>query len=80
MESIVANSDNTNTSQEDIVLKVLRGHRSGHVRGKGCGVIPTWSNSSTTCYAAQLHNHDECMAKQLETEKKLAVLEGKNFK
>jgi hypothetical protein len=75
----IANSNSVNTSQEDIVLKVVGGHRSRHVRGKDCGAIPTWSNSSTTCYAAQLHIHDECMAKQLETEKKLAILEGNNF-
>ena len=66
MESIVANSDNVNTSQEDIVLKVLGGHHSGHVRGKGCGAIPLWSNSLSA------HNHDECLAKHLETERKLA--------
>ena len=72
MESIVANSDNTNTSQEDIVLKVLGGHRSRHVRGKGCGAIPTRSNSSS---AYSQHNHDECLAKQLEIEKKLAEMQ-----
>ncbi|XP_059436606.1 uncharacterized protein LOC132169613 [Corylus avellana] len=60
MESIAANFDNTNASQEDIVLKVLGGHRSGHVRGKGCGAIPTKSNSSSAC---NQQNHDECLAK-----------------
>ncbi|XP_059441775.1 uncharacterized protein LOC132174086 [Corylus avellana] len=71
MESIAANSDNTNASQEDIVLKVLGGHRSGHVKGKGCGAKPTKSNSS-----CNQQNHDECLAKQLETEEKLAAMEA----
>ena len=71
MKSIAANSDNVNTSQEDIVLKVLGGHRSGHVRGKGCGAIPPRSISSST---HTHHNHDECLAKQLEIEQKLAAM------
>ena len=73
MKSIVVYSDSVNTSQEDIVLKVLGGHRLGHVRGKGCGAIPTRSISSS---AHTNHNHDECLAKQLETEKKLAAMEA----
>jgi hypothetical protein len=72
MQSMAANSD-ISISHEAIVLKVLGGHRSGHVRGKGCGAIPTRLNSSST---HNQHNHDECLAKQLDTEKKLAeVLE-----
>jgi hypothetical protein len=71
MESIVANSDNANTSQECIVLKVLGGHCSRHVREKGCSVIPTRSNSSSTY---NQHNHDECLAKQLEIENKLVKM------
>jgi hypothetical protein len=60
MKSIAANFDSANTSQEDIVLKVLGGHRSRHCRGKGCGAIPTRSISSS----AHTHdNHDECLAK-----------------
>jgi hypothetical protein len=66
MESIAANSDDVNILPENIVLKVLGGHCSGHVRGQGCGAIPIRSNSSST------HNHDECLSKQLETEHKLA--------
>jgi hypothetical protein len=72
MESIVANSNNTNTSQEDIVLKVLGGHHSGHVRGKGCGAKPIQSNSSS---AYTQHNHDECLTKQIETEKELVEMQ-----
>jgi hypothetical protein len=64
MESIATNFDDVNIRPEDIVLKVLGGHRSRHVRGQGCGAIPIRSNSST-------HNHDECLSKQLETEHKL---------
>ena len=72
MQSMAASSD-ISISHEEIVLKVLGGHRSGHVRGKGCGAIPIRSNSSV---AHNQHNHDECLAKQLDTEKKLAeVLE-----
>jgi hypothetical protein len=26
---------------EEVVTQVLRGPRSGHVRGMGCGLIPT---------------------------------------
>ena len=72
MKSIAANFDSVNTSEEDIVLKVLGGHCSGHVKGKGCGAILTRSifSSEHTHY-----NHNECLAKQLETEKKLAVME-----
>ena len=70
---MAANFDNAAISHEDIVLKVFGGHRSGHVRGKGCGAIPTRSNSSS---AHNQHNHNERLAKQLDTEKKLAeVLE-----
>jgi hypothetical protein len=65
MKSIAASSDSVNSSQEDIVLKVLGGHRSGHVRGKGCGAIPPRSISSS---AHTHYNHDECLVKQLETE------------
>jgi hypothetical protein len=73
IKSIVANSDNVNTREEDIVLKVLDGHHLGHVIGKGCGAIPTQSTSSS---AQTHHNHDECLVKQLETEKKLATMEA----
>ncbi|XP_059456466.1 uncharacterized protein LOC132186504 [Corylus avellana] len=62
----IDSSNSDNISQEDIVLKVLGGHRSGHVRGQGCGAIPIRLNSSST------EHHDECLAQQLETEKKLA--------
>jgi hypothetical protein len=72
MELIVANSDNVSTNREDIVSKVLGGHRSWHVRGKGCGAIPTRSNSSS---AHNQHNHDECLAKQLETKNKLTEMQ-----
>ena len=73
MKSMATNSDDAAISHEDIVLKVLGGHRSGYVRGKGCGTIPTRSNSSS---AYNQHNYDECLAKQLDIEKKLAeVLE-----
>jgi hypothetical protein len=65
MESIATNFNDVNICPEDIVLKVLGGHRLGHVRGQGCGAIPIQSNSST-------HNHDECLSKQLEIEHKLA--------
>jgi hypothetical protein len=73
MKEIAANSDSVNTSQEDIFLKVLGGPRSGHVRGKGCGAIPTRSISSST---HPYHNYDECLAKQLENEKKLATVKA----
>jgi hypothetical protein len=65
------NSENVNTSQEDIVSQVIGGHRLGHVSGMGCGAIPTRSSSSCVHYAAKLDNHNECKIKQLETEKKL---------
>jgi hypothetical protein len=73
MKSIAESSDSVNSSQEDIVLKVLGGHRSGHVRGKGCGAIPPRSISSS---AHTHYNHDECLVKQLETEQKLAAMEA----
>jgi hypothetical protein len=66
MESITTNFDYVNISLEDIVLKVLGGHRSGHVREMGCSVILIRSNSLST------HSHDECLSKQLETKRKLA--------
>ena len=71
MKSIVASSDSVNTSQDDIVLKVLGGHCSEHVRGKGCGAIPSRSISSS---AHTHHNHDECLTKQLETKQKVAAM------
>ena len=70
MQSMAASSD-ISISHEEIVLKVLGGHRSGHVRGKGCGAIPIRSNSSV---AHNQHHHDECLAKQLDTKKKLAKM------
>jgi hypothetical protein len=66
----VAYSDNVSISHEDIVLKVIGGYRSRHVRRKSCA-IPTLSNSSS---AHNQHNHDECLAKQLDTKKKLAEM------
>ena len=71
IESIAAIFDNVNTSQEDIVLKVLGEHYLRHVRGKGCGAIHTQSNSSLA------HNHDKCLAKQLEIENKLTESQEK---
>ena len=72
MKSMAANSDDISIIHEDIVLKMLGGHCSGHVRGKGCGVIPTRSNSSST---QNQHNYDEYLAKQLNTEKKLVEMQ-----
>jgi hypothetical protein len=36
----IANFDNVNTSQDNIILKVFGGHRLRHVRGEDCGAIP----------------------------------------
>jgi hypothetical protein len=35
--------------QMEIMTKVLGGRRSGHVKGMGCGVIPTPLSSSRMC-------------------------------
>jgi hypothetical protein len=74
MESI-ANSDNVNSTKEEIVSQVLGRHRSGHVRGMGGGVIPTQSSSSRACQAILFDNHDEWTIKQQESEKKLQEIE-----
>ncbi|XP_059455372.1 uncharacterized protein LOC132185630 [Corylus avellana] len=71
MKSMTANFDNTNAIQEDIVLEVLGECRSGHVRGNGCGAIRTRSNFSS---ARIQQNHDDCLAKQLETKEKLTAM------
>jgi len=73
MESI-ANSDNLNSTEEEIVSQVLRGHRSGHIRGMGGDVIPTQSSSSRARHATHSDDDDECRIKQQETEKRLEEL------
>ncbi|XP_062173692.1 uncharacterized protein LOC133879172 [Alnus glutinosa] len=70
MESM-ANDDNLNSIEEEIFSQVLRGHRSGHVRGMGGGVIPTPSSSSRARHPTQFAGHNECMIKQQETEIRL---------
>jgi hypothetical protein len=66
-----ANDDNLNSTEEEIFSQVLRGHRSGHVRGMGGGVIPTPSSSSRARHPTQFASHNECMIKQQETEIRL---------
>jgi hypothetical protein len=54
----------------EIMTKVLGGQRSGHVKGMGCGVIPTPLSSSRMCSFTQSHNREYILTQQA-TEKKL---------
>ncbi|XP_059452041.1 uncharacterized protein LOC132182730 isoform X2 [Corylus avellana] len=56
---------------EEIVTKVLGGRRSGHVRGMGCGLIPTPLSSSQAQSFTQSDNHDECRKRLEETQSEL---------
>jgi hypothetical protein len=47
------------TEDASIMTQVLRGSRSGHVRGMGYGVIPT-SSSSQLRDAIHVNNNEEC--------------------
>jgi len=42
----IANTDSVDCTKEEIISQVMGGARSGYVRGMGCGVVPTPSNSS----------------------------------
>jgi hypothetical protein len=56
--------------QMEIMTKVLGGRCSIHVKGMGCGVIPTPLRSSRTCSFTQSYNHEYILTQQA-TEKKL---------
>jgi septal ring factor EnvC (AmiA/AmiB activator) len=62
--------------QMEIMTKVLGGRRSGHVKGMGCGVIPTPLSSSRMCSFTQSHNRKYILTQQ-ETKKKLEEAEKK---
>jgi hypothetical protein len=69
MES-VANSNNLNSTKEEIVSQVLRGIAQDTFKEWGGGVIPTQSNSSRARHTTQSYNHDEYRIKQQESKKK----------
>jgi septal ring factor EnvC (AmiA/AmiB activator) len=99
MNDLVNNEGEDNPMQEEIpkeerqmeiMTKVLGGRRSGHMKGMGCGVIPTPLSSSRTCSFTQSHNREyiltqhatekkieETKKKLEETEKKLEDIEKK---
>jgi hypothetical protein len=54
--------------QMEIMTKVLGGRRLGHVKGMGCGVIPTPLSSSRMCSFTQSHNREYILTQQ-ETKK-----------
>jgi hypothetical protein len=79
MNDLVNNEGEDNPMQEEIpkeerqmeiMTKVLGGRRSGHMKGMGCGVIPTPLSSSRTCSFTQSHNHEYILTQQV-IEKKL---------
>jgi hypothetical protein len=79
MNELVNNGGEDNPMQEEIleeerqmeiITKVLGGRHSGHVKGMGCGVIPTPLSSSRTCSFTQSHNHEYILTQQV-IEKKL---------
>jgi len=85
MNELVNNGGEDNPMQEEIleeerqmeiITKVLGGRHSGHVKGMGCGVIPTPLSSSRTCSFTQSHNHEYILTQQV-IEKKLEETEKK---
>jgi septal ring factor EnvC (AmiA/AmiB activator) len=79
MNDLVNNEGEDNPMQEEIpkeerqmeiMTKVLGGRRSGHMKGMGCGVIPTPLSSSRTCSFTQSHNREYILT-QHATEKKI---------
>jgi hypothetical protein len=62
------NSDSVNCTEEEIFSQVLGVSRSRHVRGKGCGVRPTRSNSSRARSTRQIDIHEECKKHRQEIE------------
>jgi hypothetical protein len=67
---------------EEVVTQVLGGPRSGHVRGMGCGLIPTRATSNKDCLLAQNSIHDECKrrAEEIENELQQSKLEHQQTK
>jgi hypothetical protein len=67
---------------EEVVTQVLWGPRSGHVRGMGCGLIPTRATSNKDCSLAQNNIHDECKrrAEEIENELQQSKLEHQQTK
>ena len=56
---------------EEVVTQVLGGPRSGHVRGMGCGLIPTRATSNKERLLTQNNNHDEWKRRAEEIESEL---------
>jgi hypothetical protein len=50
--------------QMKIMTKVLRGQRSGHVKGMGCCVIPTPLSHSQMCSFTQFYNREYILTQQ----------------
>jgi hypothetical protein len=67
---------------EEVVTQVLGGPRSGHVRGMGCGLIPTRSTSNKEHLLTQNNNQDEwkIKAEQMESELQQSRLEHQQTK
>ena len=59
MEDDIVEGRSVKDRIEEIVTQVLGGPRSGHVRGMGCGVIPTRATSNKEHSVTQNNNHDE---------------------
>ncbi|XP_059435571.1 uncharacterized protein LOC132189036 [Corylus avellana] len=55
---------------QEIVTQVLGGRRAGHVRGMGCGLIPTPLRTSSQAFT-HFDNHDECRKRQEDTQSEL---------
>ena len=56
---------------EEIVTQVLGGPWFGHVRGRGCSLIPTPAISNKERLFTQNNNHDECKRRVEEIESEL---------
>jgi hypothetical protein len=67
---------------KEIVTQVLGGPRSGHVRGMGCGLIPTRATSNKEHLLTQNNNHDKCKrrAEEMESELQQSRLEHQQKK
>ena len=71
MEEDTVKGRSVEDRMEEIVTQVLGGPRFGHVRGVGCGLIPTLAISNKERLFTQNNNHNECKRRVEEIESEL---------